>query len=53
MCDSDDTFINELCKYHISGQLRVAPEHISDNVLNKMGNLQMMYMKAFLKDISV
>ena len=32
MCDSDDTFINELCKYHISGQLRVAPEHISDNV---------------------
>jgi len=35
--DKDDSFINELCKHHISGQLKVAPEHISDNVLNKMG----------------
>ena len=37
MCDADDTFIRELCEHHISGQLRVAPEHISDNVLTKMG----------------
>ncbi len=29
--------MRELCKYHISGQLRVAPEHISDNVLVRMG----------------
>lgn len=35
--DKDDTFFNELCKYHISGQLKVAPEHISDNVLKYMG----------------
>ena len=35
--DKDDTFFNELCKFHISGQLRVAPEHISDNVLKYMG----------------
>ncbi|MGN0317246.1 MAG: YgiQ family radical SAM protein [Lachnospira sp.] len=37
MADPDDTFITELCKNHISGQLRVAPEHISDNVLKYMG----------------
>lgn len=35
--DKDDTFLKELCKHHVSGQLRVAPEHISDNVLNLMG----------------
>jgi uncharacterized radical SAM protein YgiQ len=34
LADRDDTFIRELCKHHISGQLRVAPEHISDNVLD-------------------
>ncbi|MGN0368952.1 MAG: YgiQ family radical SAM protein [Butyrivibrio sp.] len=37
LADKDDTFIRELCKYHISGQLRVAPEHVSDNVLRLMG----------------
>ena len=35
--DKKDTFIRELCKHHISGQLRVAPEHVSDNVLRLMG----------------
>lgn len=49
MCDSDDTFINELCKYHISGQLRVAPEHISDTVLNKMGKPSNDVYEGFLK----
>ncbi|MEG0314736.1 MAG: YgiQ family radical SAM protein [Erysipelotrichaceae bacterium] len=37
MYDKDETFFNELVKYHISGQLRVAPEHISSKVLDKMG----------------
>ena len=37
MADRDDSFMNELCAYHISGQLRTAPEHISDNVLRYMG----------------
>ncbi|MEG2381855.1 MAG: YgiQ family radical SAM protein, partial [Oscillospiraceae bacterium] len=37
IADTDDEFFEELCKYHISGQLRVAPEHISDNVLKYMG----------------
>ncbi len=35
--DKDDTFFNELCEHHISGQLKVAPEHISDKVLKQMG----------------
>lgn len=37
MQDKDDTFLREICKHHISGQLRVAPEHIADAVLEKMG----------------
>ncbi len=37
MADKDDEFFYELCRHHISGQLRVAPEHISDNVLRHMG----------------
>lgn len=35
--DSDDTFFKELVMHHVSGQLKVAPEHISDAVLNRMG----------------
>lgn len=35
--DGDDTFFRELVKYHVSGQLKVAPEHCSAAVLDKMG----------------
>ena len=35
--DKDDTFFKELVKYHVSGQLKVAPEHCSAAVLDKMG----------------
>ncbi len=37
MYDKDDRFFESLVKNHISGQLKVAPEHISDRVLEKMG----------------
>ena len=37
LADKDDTFFRELVKYHVSGQLRVAPEHVSDHVLDLMG----------------
>ena len=37
LADKDDTFFKELCKYHVSGQLKVAPEHVSDAVLTCMG----------------
>lgn len=35
--DKDDTFFKELCEHHVSGQLKVAPEHVSDPVLTLMG----------------
>ncbi len=37
LSDKDDTFFRELCKYHVSGQLKVAPEHVADPVLKRMG----------------
>lgn len=37
MADDNDEFFLELVKYHISGQLKVAPEHMSDNALYYMG----------------
>lgn len=36
MMDKDKTFFKELCLHHISGQLKVAPEHVSDKVLTLM-----------------
>jgi len=36
MYDKDDSFFRELVKHHVSGQLKVAPEHVSDNVLSYM-----------------
>lgn len=37
LADKDRTFLTELCRYHVSGQMRVAPEHISARVLRTMG----------------
>ena len=37
LADPSDTFFKELVRYHISGQLKVAPEHVSDQVLRVMG----------------
>lgn len=49
MADPDDTFLKELCRYHISGQLRVAPEHICDSVLQLMGKPGNASYEAFIK----
>ncbi|WP_026490986.1 YgiQ family radical SAM protein [Butyrivibrio sp. XPD2002] len=49
LADKDDTFLRELCKHHISGQLRVAPEHISDNVLEKMGKPKVKVYDRFIE----
>ncbi|MFL0165155.1 YgiQ family radical SAM protein [Candidatus Clostridium helianthi] len=35
--DKNDAFFKELCEHHISGQLKVAPEHVVPKVLNQMG----------------
>jgi len=48
MADPNDTFLKELCKHHISGQLKVAPEHISQNVLDKMGKPRREVYDAFV-----
>ena len=46
MYDKDDTFFKELIQHHISGQLKVAPEHIAPKVLDKMGKPRKdLYMK--------
>ena len=37
MADKDDTFFKELVEHHVSGQLKVAPEHVSAQVLKYMG----------------
>ena len=49
MADKDDTFFRELCEHHVSGQLKVAPEHISDAVLQKMGKPENSVYQSFTK----
>ena len=47
--DKDDAFMEELCEHHVSGQLKVAPEHISDNVLQLMGKPSNSVYEEFTK----
>jgi uncharacterized radical SAM protein YgiQ len=47
LADKSDEFLNELVKYHVSGQLRVAPEHCSQAVLDKMGKPRIEAYKKF------
>ena len=47
MEDQSDEFFEELVKYHISGQLRVAPEHCSAAVLDRMGKPHIETYKSF------
>lgn len=49
IADKDETFFRELVKHHISGQLKVAPEHISDGVLRMMGKPQNSVYRKFVK----
>ena len=45
--DPDRTFLRELVEHHVSGQLRVAPEHVSDTVLAAMGKPPRAVYDAF------
>jgi uncharacterized radical SAM protein YgiQ len=47
MLDKNGSFFEELVKYHISGQLKVAPEHCSDRVLQYMGKPPFKYYQKF------
>ncbi|MGF7016583.1 putative radical SAM protein YgiQ [Lachnospiraceae bacterium PF1-21] len=49
MADKDDTFFYELCEHHVSGQLKVAPEHVSDKVLEVMGKPKNQVYEGFVK----
>ncbi len=48
--DPDKTFLQRLARYHISGQLRVAPEHVSDRVLACMGKPGHAVYRQFLEE---
>lgn len=47
LADKDDAFFRELCQYHVSGQLKVAPEHVADPVLAMMGKPEHAVYEAF------
>lgn len=49
LADKDDTFLRELCEHHVSGQLKVAPEHVSDQVLAKMGKPENAVYRTFVQ----
>ena len=48
MADKDDTFFRELCEHHVSGQLKVAPEHVADPVLQMMGKPENSVYQGFV-----
>ena len=50
LADKKDHFLEELCKYHVSGQLKVAPEHICDSVLRLMGKPSNHVYEQFAKE---
>lgn len=49
LADKDDTFFRELVRDHVSGQLKVAPEHCSDQVLKRMGKPEIAVYQQFRK----
>lgn len=50
LADPDRKFLRELCKHHVSGQLKVAPEHVSDKVLSRMGKPGSQVYRQFVKE---
>ncbi len=49
LCDKDESFFRELVRYHVSGQLKVAPEHSSNHVLDLMGKPHIEAYRRFQK----
>ncbi len=49
VADKSDVFLRELVQYHISGQLKVAPEHVSDNVLQALGKPRHAVFEEFVR----
>ncbi len=51
MYDPDDRFLKTVCTHHVSGQLRVAPEHVSDRVLQAMGKPPHKIYEQFIRRV--
>lgn len=49
LADKKNTFLEELCRYHVSGQLKVAPEHVSDPVLACLGKPKAAVYQEFCR----
>ena len=50
LADKNRDFLRELCRHHVSGQLKVAPEHVSDAVLRPMGKPETAVYRQFVKE---
>ena len=50
LADPSRKFLKELCEHHVSGQLKVAPEHVADKVLSRMGKPQNSVYRRFVKE---
>ena len=50
LADKSDAFLKELCQYHVSGQLKVAPEHVSDQVLRLLGKPENSVYEKFAQE---
>ncbi|MFW6264725.1 MAG: YgiQ family radical SAM protein [Bacillota bacterium] len=49
MADEKDDFFKELCEHHVSGLLKVAPEHVAKSVLDLMGKPENAVFETFRK----
>lgn len=49
LCEHDSGFLKELCAYHVSGQLKVAPEHCVNSVLDYMGKPHIEVYERFMQ----
>lgn len=50
LADTSRKFLKELCEFHVSGQLKVAPEHVADKVLTRMGKPKNSVYRQFVKE---
>ncbi len=50
LAEKNRAFLKELCQYHVSGQLKVAPEHVADKVLKRMGKPENQVYRQFMKE---
>lgn len=49
LTDATGSYLRDLCKYHVGGQLKVAPEHVSDPIMRLMGKPEKKKYEAFVR----